>query len=58
MTAIVLAFFGIDTARNDPATFIAILAIAALAVVFNLLWAHPQPASGPGVPRTDADAQT
>ena len=48
VTAVVLAFFGIDTARNAPATFIAILAIAALAVVFNLLWAHPRPTPGQG----------
>jgi amino acid transporter len=41
VTAAVLVFFAIDTARNDPATFAAILAIAALAVTFNLLWAHP-----------------
>ena len=45
VTAVVLVFFGIDT-------------IAALAVVFNLLWAHPRPTPGPGVPRTEADAQT
>ena len=58
VTAVVLVFFGIDTARNDPATFIAILAIAALAVVFNLLWAHPRPASGPGAPGTEPNAPT
>ena len=58
VTAVVLVFFGIDTARNDPATFVAILAIAALAVVFNLLWAHPRPAGGPDVPRTEPNAPT
>ena len=56
VTAIVLVFFGVDTARNDPATFVAILAIAALAVVFNRLWAHPRPAGDPGVPEPDAGA--
>jgi amino acid transporter len=58
VTAAVLAFFAVDTARNEPATFVAILAIAALAVVLNLLWAHPRPASGPGVPRTEPNAPT
>ncbi len=56
VTAVVLVFLGIDTARNDPATFVAILAIAALAVVFNLLWAHPRPASGPAVRPTEPNA--
>jgi amino acid transporter len=45
-TAIVLVVFGIDTARNEPATFVAILAIAGLAIVFNLLWAKPKQAVG------------
>ncbi len=58
VTAVVLVFFGIDTAQNDPATFIAILVLAALAVVFNLLWAHPRPAGDPGVPRTGPNAPT
>ena len=40
-TAVVLAFFGIDTAKNEPATFVAVLAIAGLAVIFNRLWADP-----------------
>ena len=46
-TAVVLVFFGIDTAENEPATFAAILVIAGLAVVFNLLWAHPKPPGRP-----------
>jgi amino acid transporter len=37
-TAIVLAFFAVDTLRNAPETFIAIVAIAALAVVLDLVW--------------------
>ena len=57
-TAAVLVFFAVDTARNEPATFAAILAIAALAVVLNLLWAHPRRASGPGLPRTEPNAPT
>jgi amino acid transporter len=37
-TAIVLVFFGIDTLRNDPETFVAIVGVAALAVVLDLVW--------------------
>jgi amino acid transporter len=38
VTAIVLAFFAVDTLRNEPETFAAILAIALLAVVLDLVW--------------------
>jgi hypothetical protein len=44
-TAIVLVFFAIDTLRNAPETFAAIVAIAALSVVLDLVWKH---ARGPG----------
>ncbi len=37
-TAVVLAFFAVDTLRNAPETFIAIVAITALAVVLDLVW--------------------
>ena len=37
-TAIVLVFFGIDTLRNDPETFVAIVGVAGLAVVLDLVW--------------------
>jgi amino acid transporter len=37
-TAIVLVFFAVDTLRNAPETFVAIIAIAALAVVLDLVW--------------------
>jgi amino acid transporter len=40
VTAIVLAFFAVDTLRNAPETFIAIVAIAALSVVLDLIWKH------------------
>ena len=40
VTAIVLVFFAIDTLRNAPETFIAIIAIAALAVVLDSVWKH------------------
>lgn len=37
-TAIVLVFFAIDTLRNAPETFVAVVAIAALALVLDLVW--------------------
>ena len=37
-TASVLVFFAIDTLRNAPETFVAILAITALAVGLDLVW--------------------
>jgi amino acid transporter len=37
-TAVVLVFFGIDTLRNEPETFVAIVLIAGLAVVLDLVW--------------------
>ncbi len=37
-TAVVLAFFAVDTIRNAPETFTAIVVIAALAVVLDLVW--------------------
>ncbi len=37
-TAVVLAFFAVDTFQNAPETFIAMLAIAALAVLLDLVW--------------------
>jgi amino acid transporter len=56
-TVVVLVFFVIDTIRNAPETFAAIVAIALLAVVLDFLWKrsrgseappeelHPQPGS-------------
>jgi amino acid transporter len=38
VTAIVLAFFAVDTWRNAPETFAAIVAIAVLSVVLELIW--------------------
>jgi hypothetical protein len=37
-TAVVLAFFAVDTLRNAPETFAAIVAIAVLAVVLDAVW--------------------
>ena len=53
VTAIVLVFFAVDTVRNEPATFVAIIAIALLAVVLDLIWKRSRaarPRTGPPVP--------
>jgi hypothetical protein len=50
-TAIVLVFFAVDTLRNAPQTFTAIVAIALLAVVLDLVWKHVRAApAAPGAP--------
>jgi len=38
VTALVLTFFAVDTLRNAPETFVAIVAIAVLAVLLDLAW--------------------
>jgi amino acid transporter len=40
VTAVVLGFFAVDTLRDAPETFAAIVAIAALAVVLDAVWKH------------------
>ena len=42
-TAIVLVFFAVDTLRNAPETFVAIVVIALLAVVLDLVWKRIRP---------------
>lgn len=37
-TAVVLAFFCVDTLRNDPETFAAIVVMTLLAVALDLIW--------------------
>jgi len=39
-TVVVLGFFAVDTLRNAPETFVAIVAIAALAVLLDAVWKH------------------
>jgi L-asparagine transporter-like permease len=54
-TAVVLVFFAVDTLRNAPETFAAIVAIAALAVLLDAVWKHMRkepPPSTAGVPLT------
>ena len=54
-SAIVLVFFAVDTLRNDPATFVAIIAITVLAVVFDLLWKRGRPAVGAAPPEQERE---
>jgi amino acid transporter len=42
-TAVVLAFFAVDTLRNAPETFGAIVAITALAVILDFTWKRVRP---------------
>ncbi len=50
-TAVVLAFFAVDTFRNAPETFTAIVVIALLAVVLDTVWKRIR-----GTPTVDPDA--
>ena len=53
-TTIVLIFFAIDTLRNAPETFVAIVCVTALAVVLDLVWKRirgPRQDPVPTVPR-------
>ena len=49
VTVIVLAFFAVDTLRNAPETFIAIVAITLLAVALDFMWKRMRPAPPPTV---------
>jgi chromate transport protein ChrA len=49
-TAVVLVFFAVDTLRNAPETFTAIVAITVLAVVLDLVWKRIR---GPGQTRDE-----
>jgi amino acid transporter len=55
-TAIVLVFFAVDTLRNAPETFTAIVGIALLAVVLDFVWKRVrQPPATPGEPLASAE---
>jgi amino acid transporter len=57
-TLVVLAFFVVDTFRNAPQTFTAIVVIALLSVALDLVWKRFRPSSagtsGPGSPAAPA----
>jgi hypothetical protein len=46
VTIVVLGFFAVDTLRNAPETFTAIVAVTALAVVLDLVWKRVRDRSG------------
>jgi len=55
VTLVVLAFFAVDTVRNAPETFAAMVVVAALAVILDLVWKRvrgepPPAAAAPGAP--------
>ena len=43
VTAVVLAFFAVDTLRNEPETFTAIIAIGLLSVILDFIWKRSHP---------------
>jgi amino acid transporter len=57
VTTIVLAFFAVDTLRNEPETFAAIVAIALLSILLDFLWKGGRAGSArAGPPATTGDA--
>jgi hypothetical protein len=48
-TGLVLVLFAIDTARNAPQTFTAMIVIGVLAVVLDAVWKRVRPSSPPVV---------
>ncbi len=48
VTAVVLVAFAVDTLRNAPETFTAMLAIGLLAVVFDAVWRSRRPGGSSG----------
>jgi hypothetical protein len=49
---VVLVLFAIDTARNAPETFVAMIVLGGLAVVLDLVWKRVRP--GPNLPLAEA----
>jgi lipopolysaccharide export LptBFGC system permease protein LptF len=47
VTAVVLVAFSVDTVRNAPETFTAMILIGLLAVVFDTVWRARKPAGVP-----------
>ena len=59
VTAIVLVFFAVDTLRNAPETFTAIVGIGLLAVVLDFIWKRRSVGRAqPGPPPTSGGAAT
>ena len=58
VTATVLGFFAVDTLRNAPETFVAIVAIALLSVALDAVWKHSRGAHGRSGPSVTGGAVT
>jgi amino acid transporter len=56
VTAVVLAVFALDTARNEPETFGAILAIWIVSVLLDAVWRPPPAPAGPPADEVAAEA--
>jgi hypothetical protein len=58
VTAIVLGFFAVDTLRNAPETFGAIVGMTLLAVVLDFVWkrVRDRPADMPSTPAESRSA--
>ena len=54
VTCVVLVFFAVDTLDNAPETFAAIIGIAVLAVVLDLVWKHVRRPPAPASPEAPA----
>jgi amino acid transporter len=59
LTAVVLGFFAVDTLQNEPATFVAIIALGVLSIVLDAIVRHghrPKPSPGPPARRPMASS--
>ena len=56
VTATVLAFFVVDTLRNAPQTFVAIVVIGVLAVVLDSVWTRMRSRAAAGEHAAEAEA--
>ena len=54
-TLVVLILFSIDTAQNEPETFVVMLVIGALTVVFDLAWKHLRDRQPPSRPNSSQE---
>ena len=57
-TAVVLAFFAVDTLRNAPETFVAIVVITVLAVAFDVVWKRSRGPLDPAAEHAEAPASS
>jgi amino acid transporter len=58
VTVVVLAFFAVDTLRNAPETFAAIVVIGLLAILLDAVWKHVKRSPAAGEPVTPSTPAT